>query len=418
MDKTKLLRAGVLLPYPLAYLYLRFVFDSPFTYESIGVTIFTVLFVLVNELICIGRGKKITAETIFWYVVLVLTAVTADMAPSYAVSMLGLHLCAVYAVLASGGVLTEGKTGSFILTDLLQGFFVRTFPNMGLLFEDIKEFFGKKADEAQDGHASKSLFSLLGAGILLLMLPLFFLAVSLLGDINPAFARAVNDIWNLFDWDIEISNIIIRCIFAVPVCLYLYGLISSCAKDTSLNAKIRLEKALKAREGRRNVPSGFTCFLEIAFALLYLVFFVFEAGTLSTWFQDRFLVVEYARRGFFELVGIMVINMIIFLVANTFAKREGIAYKLNRIFLTVLMSESVVFSMLSFLKLYMYFYKWGYTIKRMLAMWGSLVLGVAAVLAIISIVKKKDRSGLWIRFTAVSYVVMCLATGLCTVLEL
>ena len=166
------------------------------------------------------------------------------------------------------------------------------------------------------------------------------------------------------------------------------------------------------------MPSGFTCFLEIAFALLYIVFFVFEAGTLSTWFQDRFLVVEYARRGFFELVGIMVINMIIFLVANTFAKREGIAYKLNRIFLTVLMSESVVFSMLSFLKLYMYFYKWGYTIKRMLAMWGSLVLGVAAVLAIISIVKNKDRSGLWIRFTAVSYVVMCLATGLCTVLEL
>ena len=80
------------------------------------------------------------------------------------------------------------------------------------------------------------------------------------------------------------------------------------------------------------------------------------------------------------------------------------------------MSESIVFSLLSFLKLFMYFYEYGYTVKRMLAMWGSLVLLAAALMVIISLIKNKDRSGLWIRFAAVSYIAMCMLTGLLTLL--
>ena len=415
-NNNKLLRAGLVLAYPLAYLYLRLIWFFQEGSEYIRFTVFAVAFILFDLIIVKGRGKNPPKETFFWSGVLILTALTSSVAPSPFVSALGLHLSAVYLVLVSCDILTEGRTGSFILTDLADGFFVRSFPNMGMLYEDTKDMI-KNEDKKSIGWISV----LYGLLIILLMLPLFILAVSLLGDINSNFAVAVNDLTNMITIDYETATeILMRLIFSVPVCLYLYGLISSSAKEDSEKIRQRLGIKRERREKRRRIPSVFLTVVTGGFAILYLIFFFFEGEYLTggLWgkMPDGFNVVSYARQGFFELVGIMFINMLVYLAVTAFARREGIFWKISKMSIIVLMSESIVFSLLSFLKLFMYFYEYGYTVKRMLAMWGSLVLLAAALMVIISLIKNKDRSGIWIRFAAVSYIAMCMLTGLLTLL--
>ena len=71
-----------------------------------------------------------------------------------------------------------------------------------------------------------------------------------------------------------------------------------------------------------------------------------------------------------------------------------------------LMSESVVFAAVSFSKLALYYSRFGYTPKRLLAIWGTLIFAAGAVMVIISLVRKKDMSRKWILFTTASFALM------------
>ena len=178
--------AGILLAYPVAYIYLRLLICFPFTqdiskYGFIGATIFVILFIIYNEVVRKGRGKSSPKITYFWYGVMGLTALTVNIAPSYVLSIFAIHLCAVYGVLVSGNVLYEGKTGSYIVSDLLNGAFVKTFPNFGNIFSDIKEFRASK-EEQKTGKSAKGILG--GVILLLVMIPVFLIVIGLLGAVN------------------------------------------------------------------------------------------------------------------------------------------------------------------------------------------------------------------------------------------
>ena len=79
------------------------------------------------------------------------------------------------------------------------------------------------------------------------------------------------------------------------------------------------------------------------------------------------------------------------------------------------MTESILFAVVSLSKLLMYFNTFGYTPKRMLAMWGTVILAAAAVTVIISVIKGKNHVRAWIIFTAASYVLMSIISGVFTV---
>jgi hypothetical protein len=137
---------------------------------------------------------------------------------------------------------------------------------------------------------------------------------------------------------------------------------------------------------------------------------VFEARYLFSAFAGRlpveFTAAEYARRGFFELTGIMFINMLIFLAISYFENREAIGRKLSGFMIISLMAESIVFSVISFSKLALYYSRFGYTPKRLLAIWGTLIFAAGAILVIVSRIRRKDLSRGWIYFTVFSFALM------------
>lgn len=405
--------AAILLAYPIAHFYIRDIitFDSDNT--TLKRIIFVLLFAVWNELIIRGRGKAPHKITYLWYGIMTAVAATSVTGLNEEVSMLGLHLCAIYVALISNGILLEGRTGSFIISDLFNGVILKPFPGFGNIFVDIKSLFRSHKDGNGEQAQKNGLSAVIGFLVVIIMLPVFIIAVLLLGEINKEFGSAVSgiidSIINIFQLRWLLNNIGVA-FFAVPACLYLYGMLSRSADSDGIRERRRCEVLTRFRIVCRKVSPVISVFVTGCFVLLYLSFFVFEARYLFSAFAGRlpveFTAAEYARRGFFELTGIMFINMLIFLAISYFENREAVGRKLSNAMIIALMAESVVFSVISFSKLALYYSRFGYTPKRLLAIWGTLIFVTGAILVIVSRIRKKDYSRGWIYFTVLSFAVM------------
>lgn len=421
-------KAGVMLAYPLAYLYLRLLIqyipivgDDVKWFFPITCSIFVLLYIVWNELVLRSRGKITGREGYFWYGTMLITAATSSIAPSPLLSVFAIHLCAVYCVLVSNGILYEGKTGRYILLDLLNGGFVKSIPNMGRLFSDMKTF---KETEAADGAPKDRSGRVAGIVMIIALFPVFVIVLCLLSSLNEAFEDMLTgflDNLNL-NWIFRnFGQIIARLIFSVPISLFLYGLLSSCASSDGEAEKKACERMQAGRSGRQKVAAAVGGSIILIFDLIYLLFFILEGkylfGGLTGVLPEGYSVCSYARSGFFELLAIMTINMGLYLVIRCFCRRKdtednGPFVKWG---LTVLLAQSVLFSLLSFSKIFMYFYEYGYTPKRMLSMWATLVMAAGSLFLIRTLFRKKDLSGIWIFFTTVSYIVICVLSGVLSI---
>ena len=102
----------------------------------------------------------------------------------------------------------------------------------------------------------------------------------------------------------------------------------------------------------------------------------------------------------------MAVTMCVYLTIYLFETRtsEGHTSIPGRILVTLLMSESIIFAVIAMSKLWLYFSIYGYTPKRMLAMWGTLALGCAAFLSILTVNRGKSHFRPGVYFTAASYI--------------
>ena len=416
-NKRSFRRAGLVLAYPLAYLYLRLIWQfEHLEYAWIMSSVFCILFIVWNELVLRGRKEKTDKRAYFWYAIMMATSLTANIAPSMGLSFFAIHLGAVYSVLISNNILVGGKTGGLIWFDLLNGFFVKTFPNMGAFISDLKEFRTKPQTEDEP----KKKRSITWIIPVIIILPFFFIAMGLLCSINEKFAEITDTIFNFLNFfkylnAEKIARIILRMMLAVPTCLFLYGLLGSSAKSNGEKERAAGDRCREREAKRRTVSSIVMGIMTGCFVAMYLLFFAVEFTYIFSGLMGRlpegFNVVDYARRGFFELVGIMAINMFVFVIINTFEKKTEGKKTVSGYLMIALMVESIIFAIVSLSKLLMYFNMFGYTPKRMLAMWGTVILAAAAVVVIISIIKGKAHARAWIVFTACSYVLMCILSG-------
>ena len=434
MDKSLILkRLGILLAYPLAYLYIRLIFN--FTDEfivdpsmgsdkfliSVAHPVFALLFIAVNEIVRRGiRGNtRLPKETVFWYTMTFLTGLTAAFGPSMELSVFAMHLCAVYSVLVSNDVLLGGKTSGFIPADLIDGFCVKSFAGFPNFIVDWQSF--KKNDVSADGVPvqKKSKF---GAVIFVIVMSvLLIISVSLMASIDTDIADFFGDLFRSIEnylSDLNFGDTLYRLMFAIPVCFYTYGLISRSARSDAQKEK-RVAAWLNRVMSKGKTASAMIVYVAAGiFVLAYILFFVKRSAYMMGGFfgnvPEGTLVSHYAREGFFELVGIMAVNMCVYLAIILFGKTDsGNRFSLPaKILVTLLMAESIIFAIVAMSKLGLYYSIYGYTPKRILAMWGTLALGFAAAVTILTVNRSKPHVRLGILFTAGSYVVICILSGI------
>ncbi|MCR5327420.1 MAG: DUF4173 domain-containing protein [Saccharofermentans sp.] len=436
-NKLILQRLGVILAYPLAYAYVRFIFDLTDSFiidPSMGAghfmikvsyPVFAILFIIVNELVRRGRREntKLTAASVFWYVMTFMTGLTACFGPEQLLSLFAMHLCAVYSVLVSNKILLGGNTSGFIIADLIDGFCVKSFAGFPNFIIDWKCF--AKHQTVIDGEVQRpakknNFIAVIFIGIMfILMIISVSLMASIDSDIASFFDNFLAEIGTYLDHLRlrDISEIVRRCFFAIPVCFYLYGLLSRSAKSDG-QKETRVAAWLNKIRGKgKTVSSAIVYVAAGVFVLLYFLFFIkrltYMIGGFTGTVPDGMLVAYYARDGFFELVGIMAVNMCVYLAIILFGKTdsEGRFAIPAKILVTLLMAESIVFAIVAMSKLGLYYSIYGYTPKRILAMWGTLALGFASAMSILTVLRGRPHIRAGIIFTAVSYVAISILSG-------
>jgi len=437
MDKKVVFqRLGVILAYPLAYAYVRLVLSFTRTFYidavigegrfslNIAYPIFALLFIIVNEIVRRGRRNaedKPSKETIFWYALTFLSGLTATFGPEEMLSVFAMHLCAVYSVLISNNILLGGKTSGFIPADLIHGFYVKSFAGFPNFFVDWKAFVKPKTEDTTEVSEAAPKKHILGAVIFVIIMSVLLLfAICFMASIDNDISAFLDSIFGwLSDYlvSLNVEEIFVRLIFAIPVCLYLYGLMARSAKSDGMREK-RVAAWLLQSKGKGKTVSSLLVYIAAGvFVGGYILFFIkrlaYMLGGFAGDVPEGMLVSHYAREGFFELVGIMAVNMCVYLAIILMGKSDsdGKFSVPAKILVTLLMLESIIFAVIAMSKLGLYYSIFGYTPKRILAMWATLTLGFAALMTIITVHRGKPHFRAGVLFTSASYIAICILSG-------
>lgn len=208
---------------------------------------------------------------------------------------------------------------------------------------------------------------------LILSVPVLAIVLTLLMSADSKFKQLVE---GFPDWSHLLSaETIFRILFILFTTIVFFGILQV----------LRLKQIIIIEKYTKKVPFQIDGIIVLTFlvvmSLVYLLFtFVqfkyFFGGTL----QGDFTYAEYARKGFFELLFVSVINLSILTVVLTFVKQNtDTLNRLTQIMMTVLVLASAVILCSAFIRLGMYEDAYGFTFTRILAL--SFMIFLAIVFA-------------------------------------
>ena len=330
----------------------------------------------------------------------------------YGWQVLALHLAAMYWLVCRAGLLTGGgRTGCFAPLDAAASLVGRPFfcffLRIRVMWYGFQQIWVKLRAARQNKKRD-----LVGACLALcLLIPLFLLALMLLAGADAGFASLLERFAKLLTVPEWVAGRLLMFVGSLPVGAYLYGALGSVLRQKP--DPERQSRWLAALDKQRCLPQSAMTLGLLAFCGLYLLFFVVQAGYLFGAFFDRlpagFTAAEYARRGFFELCAVAMLNFGLLLAVNVLCKGNPQQRPLLRGLTAALMASNLLFVLVGASKMGLYVTRFGLTEKRILSSWFMLVLAVVSVLALLAVFRGLD----WIRLGTFAAAGLFLALCLC-----
>ena len=330
----------------------------------------------------------------------------------YGWQVLALHLAAMYWLVCRAGLLTGGgRTGCFAPLDAALCLLGRPFCWFFLRIQVMWYAFKKLWARVRAARQNKKR-DLVGAGLALcLLVPLFVLALMLLAGADAGFASLLERFARLLTVPEWVAGRLLMFVGSLPVGAYLYGALGSVLRQKP--DPERQSRWLAALDKQRCLPQNAMTLGLLAFCGLYLLFFAVQAGYLFGAFFDRlpagFTAAEYARRGFFELCAVAMLNFALLLAVNVLCKGKPQKRPLLRGLTAALMASNLLFVLVGASKMGLYVTRFGLTEKRILSSWFMLVLAAVSVLALLAVFRGLD----WIRLGTFAAAGLFLALCLC-----
>ncbi len=379
--------------------------------------IFTLLFLAWGETVFCLRaragGPKASAavlrESAFWAVCTVALSVAISLSLGDAAGIwcgVFWHGFAAYWVLCRSGCLTEGTTGPFFVLDALYAILIMPFAHFFLRIRTLGHGMGLLLTRRRTVNAKMFWVTLCCVGA---AVPFFLGAVSLLTQADSGFAALLQGIRFEWKFSTDLQSQIFLFLLSLPVGAYLYGLIGGCArreKSSAAGGELR-----RQGEGIRCIPKAADTVILAAFCLLYLLFFLVQAGYLFGAFAGKlptgFTVAEYARQGFYQLCWILVMNFGLLTVCARMSAVPVRAAKAVRGLCLALMGASLLFCATAFSKLYLYIKCFSFTPRRLLSSWAVIVFAAGSILAVATLLKPNRAIQKLVWFAAASFTVLC-----------
>jgi hypothetical protein len=227
---------------------------------------------------------------------------------------------------------------------------------------------------------------------LLISLPVVIIAVSLLSSADKLFEQILFRIPDWFD-NVPIGEFISRLLVVLIVGCYTFGLAWSLIKDTMLqdassgnpSAMNSEETSAHNKDTSISLDPVITATVLVSINIVYVLFtavqFVYLFGGGQGALPDGMTYAEYARRGFGEMVLVTVINLGLILGAfHSTPAGQRSSGRVIRLLLMLLIANTVVMLISSYVRLSMYEAAYGYTYTRFFV--HAFLLWLGAMLAL------------------------------------
>lgn len=363
-----------------------------FEYGAVFMALFCLAFFAGVEWMCRAAHRPASKESRLWlalwgllaadYIFKISVLYYHDAVQSW--EFFALHLAAAYWVLARTGSLTEGRTGPFLPLDTLRALVTVPFGNFFLrirvlgraLIDWLRGLSGRKKGNIWAGVVT-----------LCVAVPVLVLAAGLLSSADDAFGAALENFFRWFTLPEAVFTEIMYFAVGLPVGAYLFGLAAGALKKApgpARGASLRAEA-----EKLRLAPGGALALCLALLLALYVLFFSIQLNYLTGGFfghlPEGFTAAEYARRGFFELCAVVVLN---FSVLTAAAKTSHVPLRQSPVLkglAAALCGSNLLFAAVGASKMFLYIRRFGFTPNRIVSGWFILVLTVLTVLALVSI---------------------------------
>lgn len=336
-----------------------------------------VFYIVIVEASAYFIHKERTKESILWATFLLFQGILLGFDRSFEFEKLAfLHATVIYYTLCRFQRLSLPNTSETILLDFFQGWIIQPFSHIFARMIHVIKYI---LTHIRSKQIKTILFSII------ILIPLVLFALGQLSAIDQNFSTLTNSLFRFIFHEL-ISMNFYRIIWSIPVGAYLFGLISSC---------ILSEKPFISYDGCREfflkkkvIPLISIRITTVVLLALYLAFFIFQLSDLPTVLAAPTAQssCEYAVRGFWNFFRIMGLNIILILALNFLIRKEDTSS--TKIDTYILLFTTICFNLLACLKLGLYFFTYGYTERRVIALWLLVAIFISLILMMIRMHKK------------------------------
>lgn len=231
---------------------------------------------------------------------------------------------------------------------------------IGSIIETIENFFHKKEVSKEKNEKLRKII----IGILI-AIPILIVVLMLLSSADSIFSSELKEVIStLFRLEIfekqTYINLFFRIIIILMIAVYLIALLYNVLEDNFTEKEVGEKKNWTID---RTIGNTILTILN----LVYLVFCYIQISVLfmKTGNMGDFDYASYARQGFFQLMAVSVINLVIILITS---KRNEINKKLNytKVMNLCLSMFTLIILFSSFYRMYLYEQEYGYTFLRLM----------------------------------------------------
>ena len=329
---------------------------------GLGATVYIVLYVISVLAYAKLKAVKFNSESIILSVLMILLAISFTVFYNYSLSIfmqIAMNFMLIYLPVTVFNKLIKSETSALILYDYINALVFIPIHNATSFWLCM---FSKRGKNASSTKTKYFLHIFLG---LLIGTPFIIIVIFLLSSADATFKNIFD---NLFNFDINVPKNIGTLIWSLPMATYLYALIyGSSIEDNSKSFNI--DKFNKTMDNAASIPrlslytvNAVICCFYILFIGIQAIYFI---DVLGGSLPADFTYSDYARRGFFELLAVALINIVFIAVAKIFSvKNENNKYMHIHILLNSILTLLLI--SVAFAKMYLYISTYGLTTLRII----------------------------------------------------
>lgn len=360
-------------------------FFDYFFYDKIPGVAFPlyVTMVVVGFFVITKLFKRQLSKEFFWLLVpLVFFSTMVFVRSSELLTVLNvaasLFLLLIIAEVSFGG--SGGRVKNFLVGDWIKIFFL-PFKFIFPLFQTLSNLFFLRGVSN-----NQKVLSQVVKGILM-TIPVLFVFLLLFSSADLIFQKYVSDLINL---DIQPETVAMSILILIVTLVYI-GAFTYAFQEKENKSTVRQDnKNHRVGHIESSILLGSVNLLFFIFILIQLTYLFGGESTIST---QGFTYAEYARRGFFELIAVAVISLLLLLTTEKYVIKKETDHALGfKILSTALVIQVILIMTSAFTRLSLYEEAYGFTTLRLYSHVFIILLAVVFCLLLYKIYKDKREN--------------------------